>query len=103
MGSLARWLATSISATDRPCSGTWRKCLCFPLAEKFHPLWGGDIDAPSYIAFQQTPLQTFWPVVVGAIFLIESASALTTFEDPKVALWTLKKDHLPGNIGFDPL
>ena len=75
----------------------------FPLAEKFHPLFGGDIDAPSYIAFQQTPLQTFWPIVVGAIFLIESASALTTFEDPQKALWTLKDDHSPGDIGFDPL
>ena len=28
----------------------------FPLAEQFHPLFATD-DAPSYLAFQQTPLQ----------------------------------------------
>lgn len=30
----------------------------FPLAETYHPLWGGGIDVPSYIAFQASPLQT---------------------------------------------
>ena len=75
----------------------------FVTAELFHPLWGGAIDVPSYVAFQATPLQTFWPIVVGGIFLIESASALTTFADPQEALWTLKPDHSPGDIGFDPL
>merc|ERR1719265_1022632 len=34
--------------------------LGFLLAENFHPLFGGDIDGPSYLSFQQTPLQTFW-------------------------------------------
>merc|ERR1719478_1465980 len=31
--------------------------LGFPVAEQFHPLFGGNIDAPSFSAFQQTPLQ----------------------------------------------
>ena len=48
--------------------------LGYPVAEIFHPLWGGSINEPSLIAFQATPLQTFWPIVVGAIGLIESAS-----------------------------
>ena len=39
----------------------------FPVAESFHPLFGGEIDVPSYIAFQETPLQTFWPVVMLCI------------------------------------
>merc|ERR1719221_163956 len=30
------------------------------VGEQFHPLFGGNIDVPSYIAFQQTPLQSFW-------------------------------------------
>merc|ERR1711985_28113 len=34
--------------------------LGFLVGENFHPLFGGDIDVPSYLAFQQTPLQTFW-------------------------------------------
>ena len=38
--------------------------LGYPLAEVFHPLFGGNVDTPSFIAFQQTPLQTFWPAVV---------------------------------------
>merc|ERR1719281_2408562 len=29
------------------------------VAEKFHPLFGGNIDVPAYVAFQQTPLQSF--------------------------------------------
>jgi hypothetical protein len=77
----------------------------FPLAESFHPLFGGDIDAPSYIAFQASPLQTFWPIVVGAIFLAESASYVTRMENPSETgnYWTFKEDALPGNLGWDPL
>merc|ERR1712216_304911 len=51
--------------------------LGYPVAEIFHPLWGGSINEPSLIAFQATPLQTFWPIVVGAIGLIESASYIS--------------------------
>merc|ERR1719420_1919244 len=36
------------------------------VGEQFHPLFGGDIDVPAYLAFQQTPLETFWPAVVAA-------------------------------------
>ena len=75
----------------------------FPLQEQFHPLFGGDIDAPSYISFQMTPLQTFWPIVVSAIFLLEANTALQTFKDPTEALWALKEDHAAGDLGFDPL
>merc|ERR1711918_162252 len=75
----------------------------FPLAENFHPLFGGTIDEPSYIAFQASPLETFWPIVVGALLLIESASAVTTFKSPLEAPWTLKDDHVNGDLGFDPL
>merc|ERR1712227_1161459 len=44
--------------------------LGFPLAEQFHPLFATD-DAPSFSAFQQTPLQTFWPAVVFVIAIAE--------------------------------
>ena len=30
--------------------------LGFPLAEQFHPLFGGEVDVASYVAFQETPL-----------------------------------------------
>merc|ERR1719213_765600 len=41
--------------------------LGFIVGENFHPLFGGDIDVPGIYAFQETPLQTFWPAVVAAI------------------------------------
>ena len=34
------------------------------MLQQFHPLFGGEVDVPSYIAFQETPLQTFWPFVI---------------------------------------
>merc|ERR1711977_740652 len=55
--------------------------LGFLVGENFHPLFGGDIDVPAYLAFQQTPLQTFWPAVVFAISFVEVFSVFT-FESP---------------------
>jgi len=81
------------------------------VGEQFHPLFGGDVNVPSYIAFQQTPLQTFWPAVVLAIAIPEIFS-IFSFQsplilDPKEAeskeLWSIRTDHEPGNLGFDPL
>jgi hypothetical protein len=101
--------------------------LGFLVGEQFHPLFGGDIDVPSYLAFQQTPLQTFWPAVVAAIAIPEVFSVFT-FEDPTGydkqpfdRLWQIKSktdkvgiepvdryrtvtdNRIPGDIGFDPL
>merc|ERR1719482_1582857 len=47
------------------------------VGEQYHPLFGGDIDAPAYIAFQQTPLDSFWPAVVTAIAIPELFSVFT--------------------------
>merc|ERR1719265_2295833 len=41
------------------------------VGEHFHPMFGGKIDVPAYIAFQKTPLQTFWPAVAMAIAIPE--------------------------------
>ena len=69
--------------------------LGFVVGENFHPLFGGDIDVPAYLAFQQTPLQTFWPAVVFAIAIPEIFSVFT-FENPfgKGGFWTLKDDRV---------
>jgi hypothetical protein len=76
------------------------------VGEQFHPLFGGNIDVPSYIAFQQTPLQTFWPAVVFAIAIPEIFS-VATFVEPNNendSLWAIKPGkRLPGDFGFDPL
>jgi len=73
------------------------------VGEQFHPLFGGDINVPSYIAFQETPLENFWPAVVAAIAIPEILSVFQ-FQDPsKGEPWAMKEDHLPGDLGFDPL
>ena len=74
----------------------------FLVGEGFHPLWGGNIDVPSYIAFQETPLQTFWPAVVLAISVAEVFSVFT-FQNPTEGPWTISIDHEAGDFGFDPL
>jgi hypothetical protein len=85
----------------------------FLVAEQFHPLFGGNIDVPSYIAFQQTPLQTFWPAVVAAIAIPEVYSVFS-FKQPwemeslpsgtvESALWSVKEDRVAGDFSFDPL
>merc|ERR1719436_606738 len=76
--------------------------LGFLVGENFHPLFGGDIDVPSYLAFQQTPLQTFWPAVVAAIAIPEVFSVFE-FESPDREFWAMKTDREPGDLGFDPL
>jgi len=75
----------------------------FLVAEQFHPLWGGGIDVPSYIAFQETPLQPFWPAVVVLISVAEVFSVFS-FESPFGGeTWAIRSDHAPGDFGFDPL
>jgi hypothetical protein len=75
----------------------------FPLAEQWHPLFGTD-DAPSYLAFQQSPLEVFWPLVVMAIavpeiYSVQTFSQLSEGGQP----WSIRDDgRMPGDFGFDP-
>jgi light-harvesting complex I chlorophyll a/b binding protein 4 len=75
----------------------------FLVGEVFHPLFGGAIDVPSYVAYQQTPLQQFWPVVVLYIGVIEIFSVFTFASPFDGNLWTLRDDRVPGDFDFDPL
>ena len=52
----------------------------FPLAERYHPLWGERLR-PSYIAFQASPLQTFWFDVILSVAILEVFSVYT-FNNP---------------------
>merc|ERR1719454_2853184 len=76
--------------------------LGFLVAENFHPLFGGNIDVPSYVAFQETPLQTFFFPTVLSLAIFEIFSVFT-FQTPQEGVWTIKSTHQPGNLGFDPL
>jgi hypothetical protein len=77
--------------------------LGFLVGESFHPLFGGNIDVPAYLAFQQTPLQTFWPFVVTAIAILEVYSVFTFNSPAGGEPWSIRSDHVPGDLGFDPL
>merc|ERR1719171_2523700 len=57
--------------------------LGFIVGENFHPLFGGNIDVPSVVAFQETPLQTFWVVVAAAIAIPELLYQVPMFGDPR--------------------
>jgi hypothetical protein len=86
------------------------------VGENFHPLFGGAIDSPAIYAFQESPLETFWYIVVAALAIPEIYSVFT-FQSPeqvgeagtlkslavKGEQWTIKEDHFPGDLGFDPL
>uniref|UniRef100_A0A6S7ZSZ0 Plastid light harvesting protein n=1 Tax=Aureoumbra lagunensis TaxID=44058 RepID=A0A6S7ZSZ0_9STRA len=76
--------------------------LGFVVGEKFHPLFNGAIDEPSYIAFQATPLQKLWPFVLTAIGTVEYIS-IDKFNAPAEGFWTLKAEYENGDLGFDPL
>jgi len=77
--------------------------LGFLVGENFHPLFGGDIDVPAYLAFQQTPLETFWPAVVTAIAILEVFSVFSFNSPAGGEPWSIRSDHVPGDLGFDPL
>jgi hypothetical protein len=85
--------------------------LGFLVGEQIHPLfewwWGGNVDVPSYVAFQETPLQKFWPAVVAAIAIPEIFN-LRTFNspfgmNPLSTWWTVDSNHKSGDLDFDPL
>merc|ERR1719163_1955649 len=77
--------------------------LGFVVGESFHPLWGGQIDVPSYIAFQETPLQTFWPAVILLISIAEVFSVFSFNSPFGGEPWTIRSDHAPGDFAWDPL
>merc|ERR1712048_857174 len=70
------------------------------VSEQFHPLFGGKIDVPAYIAFQQTPLQDFWYAVLAIVGVVEFRQ-IETFEEGTE--WKIKGGRIPGDLDFDPL
>merc|ERR1719327_964946 len=75
----------------------------FLVGEQFHPLFGGDIDAPGIMAFQQTPLETFWGQVLLVISSLEVFSVFSFNSPAGGEPWSIRSDHKAGDFGFDPL
>jgi len=75
----------------------------FLLGEHFHPMWGGGLDLPSVIAFQETPLQDFMPGL-ALLFAIHEFGSIFTFNSPFGGeLWSIRADYSSGDLGWDPL
>merc|ERR1711981_374150 len=70
--------------------------LGFLVGENFHPLFGGNIDVPSYIAFQETPLQTYWPAVMLAISILEVFSVFSFNSPFGGEPWSIRSDYESG-------
>merc|ERR1719378_573158 len=73
--------------------------LGFLVAERYHPLYGGDLDVPSVFAGKDARLQAFWAALFFAAGIVESQST-------GIADWqqgTLEDGREPGDIGYDPL
>ena len=78
-------------------------CLGFVVGENFHPMWGGQIDVPSVMAWQETPLQNAMPAV-AFLFLIHEVLSIFTFNSPFGGeLWSIRSDYANGDLGWDPL
>jgi len=80
------------------------------IAEQFHPLFGGDIDVPAYVAWQAIPISAFWVALSAVIAIPEVGFSIPTFNTPTdggeyidAYTFTMKTDRIPGDLGWDPL
>ena len=66
-------------------------------------MWGGKIDVPSIIAWQETPLQDYMPLV-GFLVAIHEVLSIFTFNSPFGGeLFSIRSDYANGDLGWDPL
>jgi hypothetical protein len=77
--------------------------LGFVVGESFHPLWGGQIDVPSVIAFQETPLNSYLPLVAFLVAVHEVLSVFTFNSPFGGELFSIRSDYSNGDLGWDPL
>merc|ERR1712107_764669 len=74
--------------------------LGFLVAERFHPLYGGDIYVPSVFAGKDARLLPFW----AALFLISGGVESQSFDRASYGTDGVLEDGVePGDIGYDPL
>merc|ERR1712151_1213804 len=74
--------------------------LGFLVAEKFHPLYGGDIDVPSVFAGKDARLLPFW----AALFVLAGGVESQSFDRASYGTDGVLEDGVePGDVGYDPL
>lgn len=75
--------------------------------EEFHPLFGGQVGGPAFNHFQKVEgiLPQFWEFILLAIGISEAARISIAYSNPKDNLKDeqIRADHIPGDLGFDPL
>lgn len=85
--------------------------LGFLFGEKFGFLFGSNIDGPAIFQFQQADalIPDFWVTVLWLVALVEGQTIIDawqpieeTMKEP-LGVAKLRKSHVPGNLGFDPL
>ena len=76
------------------------------ISEVFHPFYGGIISGPATTHFQQIEILQpgFWLVPLLATGIFEAfsiAKGWAPVEETKGTIAWLKKDYIPGDLGFD--
>merc|ERR1712190_522354 len=78
--------------------------LGFLVAERYHPLFGGEVDGPSLFAVTDATLQSFWPAILVIVGFTEVLSAGWFGAEKRTEEGNILAEGVePGNIGFDPL
>lgn len=77
--------------------------LGFVVGEQFHPMWGGGIDVPSYIAWQETPLENINFLIMLVVGIHEVISVFTFNSPFSGDVWSIRSDFRSGDLGWDPL
>jgi len=67
------------------------------VAERYHPLFGGDIEVPSVFMPLETNLRSFWIALAVVIGAVEGLSF------GRIDGGVLKDGLEPGDVGYDPL
>merc|ERR1712232_1014295 len=74
--------------------------LGFLVAERYHPLYGGDLDVPSVAAGKDVRLLPFW----AALFVLAGGVESQSFDRASFgAEGALEDGEEPGDVGYDPL
>merc|ERR1719188_344917 len=71
--------------------------------ERYHPLFGGDIDMSAWEALKSVELTYFWPALLALSGFVELVAGFERFEFNSEGQRVLKEGLIPGDIGYDPL
>merc|ERR1711933_506122 len=77
--------------------------LGFLVAERYHPLFGGDVDVPSVYAPLETNLRTFWAALAIVVGFTEAYTSGWFTTKRNAGERTLAEGLEPGDLGYDPL